>query len=122
MNILIIDSDSEVIDYTEEIILNTPGIPSPSIQRAPDGQQAADLMMNTAPELLISEVNLAGADGVSLLSSFRQNYAATPIIVMTKELDSQQMAALRGLNVHAILFKPVVPEYIHHAITTALNI
>ena len=122
MNILIIDNDPEVADYTEEVVLNTPGISSPSVVRASDGQQGAELLFSASPELIIAEVNLPGADGISILSSFRQENATTPIIVISTTLDPTQIAQLRSLNVHSILFKPLVPEYIHQAITGALNI
>jgi len=122
VNILIIENDAEVADYTEEVLLNTPGIPSPSIVRASNGQEGAELLFSAAPELVIAEAHLPGADGVSILASFRQQNNTTPLIIIADSLEPDQMAHLRSLNVHSILFKPFMPEYLHQAVIGALNI
>ena len=122
MNILIIDSDQEVADYIEEVLLNTPGIDSPNTKRAAEAEEANNLLYNASPDLVITEMDVPGSDGITIISAFRQYNAQTPVIVITKELDADTLSQLKLLNIHSVFAKPLIPEYIHQAITSALNI
>ncbi len=121
MDILIIEDDNEVAEYIEEVILNTQGLESATIGRATSGEQGMQLLETMTPDLVILDVNLPGANGIMLLEPFRAKHPDIPVIIVSGFLDAAKLAMLRTLNVHTALFKPITPEGIHKAITSALN-
>ena len=77
--ILIVDDEPSVLDVLA-VLLTDEGY---QVQTAPDGQVALDLIADTLPDLLITDVMMPVLDGWRLLAAVRERTPALPVIVIS---------------------------------------
>ena len=79
------------------------------VQAASDGQQALELIENTAPDLVLLDVMMPKMDGFTVCSRVRE-FSAVPIIIVTAR--GQDQDKVRGLDLGAddYLTKPFMVE------------
>ena len=77
---------------------------------ARDGREAQEALSRQAVDLIVSDVNMPGMDGLALIRWARQeSKLTTPIIVLSSRCDQSSMAeqlAVHGINVHPKPFSP----------------
>lgn len=87
-----------------------------------DGAKALDLMREQRPDLLVTDVNMPGMDGMQLLEAVRsESLLKNGAIVLTSRCDQAEIearAAGLGATVHP---KPFSPLHLMEAIETALR-
>lgn len=80
------------------------------VKFAVDGQDAFDcLYAGLRPDLIITDLNMANVDGVTLLNRIRRdrNFENLKVAVMSAEKDQEKVKQLNGLNVFSFVPKPV---------------
>ncbi len=112
MATIIIVDDSEAIRTHLRQVLEAAGH---KVIEAEDGTQGlAKILELKTPDLVISDYNMPGLDGVAMLTKVKEALGSGkfPIFMLTTETGEQLKAAGKAVGVNAWISKPFVPEKI----------
>lgn len=86
--------------------------------QATDGQQALDLARSSAFDLVLSDVNMPGMDGIALIRALRSEsaYKHTPILMLTTESSVDRKRAGKEAGATGWIVKPFDPAKLVAAI------
>jgi CheY-like chemotaxis protein len=109
---------AEDMPELRDIMRTTLGREGHSVETVPDGKPALELLQAnpSAFDLVISDHHMAVMNGLELVTLLRASAFPGRIIVFSSELDPEVTVAYRGLQVDAILFKPVLPHELRQII------
>lgn len=107
LRLVSVDDDRNTREMLEEA-LNSFGA---HVSSAPDAQSALDLIEKIAPDVLISDIGMAGEDGYDLIRQLRQRSSSqgadTPAIALTGYARPQDQGLTEAAGFDAYLSKPV---------------
>ena len=90
---------------------------------APTGDKALSLIREIRPDLLVTDVNMPGLDGLRLLEAVQaEALLAHPAIVLTSRCDQADIAARAGQMGAVVHPKPFSPKHLMEAIEAALAV
>ncbi len=81
-----------------------------SVQTAPDGYKALELLQNEAIDVIVLDMRMPGLDGLATLEAIREHDTLTPIIVLTGAIDVKQVADALKAGAAEVLLKPCPVE------------
>ncbi|HJV89015.1 MAG TPA: response regulator [Holophagaceae bacterium] len=84
--------------------------------------EVGDILQQHAPDLLLTDFNMPGANGATVIRMARRVLPELPVVVVTAFGDAETTALLKKLNVGAVLRKPVRPEDVKVAVAAALRV
>ncbi|MGN0916154.1 MAG: sigma-54-dependent transcriptional regulator [Succinivibrio sp.] len=104
--ILIVDDDSQL----REAIVDTLMLTGYSCLEASGGEEALTVLSKQKVDMVISDIQMAGMDGHTLLNSIHEKYPQIPVLLMTAYANIN--GAVRAMRDGAIdyLAKPFAPE------------
>jgi len=114
--ILLVDDEPHVIRVLR-LMLEREGY---DVWSANDGNEALDKMSARRPDVMVSDIQMAGMDGRELCRTVRQRYPdeTFPIFVMTSMTASQEREWVRELANVEFLEKPLSPRQLIARLTT----
>ncbi|MEC5217202.1 DNA-binding response OmpR family regulator [Actimicrobium sp. GrIS 1.19] len=106
--ILLVDDEPHVIRILR-LMLEREGY---HVESANDGNQALDKMVDFAPDVMITDIQMAGMDGRTLCRTARERYAQRTflILVMTSMTAMEERGWVRELSNIDFLEKPLSPR------------
>ncbi len=106
--VLLVD-DSTTLLMSIKAILEKAGY---GVQTATGGDAALKLLLTMKPNLMITDLNMPGMDGIALIKEVKKLPACRfmPILVMTTESQQQKRTDARAAGATGWLVKPVKPE------------
>jgi CheY-like chemotaxis protein len=106
--ILLVDDEPHVIRVLR-LMLEREGY---LVASANDGREALDIMAAGRPDVLVSDIQMAGMDGRDLCRITRERYPsdAFPIFVMTSMTGAEEREWVRALGNIEFLEKPLSPR------------
>jgi two-component system chemotaxis response regulator CheY len=118
---LIVEDDASSADFLETVLLDVPGLDVIIVQSAAAARRA--LLSERQFALIITDVNLPGEDGLSLVASVRGMPArkATPVVVITSDDDESLERRAAGMGVRAFFTKPYSPGRLRDIVHSILN-
>jgi DNA-binding response OmpR family regulator len=116
--ILIIDDDTSFRDLLR-IHLSAAGY---EVQVAEDGVTGGRALLELAPDLIVSDVNMPFLDGFELLSLMRADpgTASIPVILLSGRSDGDTMAKAVELGAADFLTKPVTRDQLLESVEACL--
>lgn len=92
------------------------------IDDAAGGRSALDKARNLQYDMVVTDLNMPGLDGLGLVKALRQlaGYAQTPIMVLTTETSDEMKATLREAGASGWMSKPYTSERMTAALTRML--
>lgn len=89
---------------------------------AADGQQALEVIRETHPQLVITDISMPFMNGIELAKAVRQEFPPTRIIFLTGYDDFQYIHAAMLLKSDDYLLKPVQMKELHEKVQQALEV
>lgn len=77
---------------------------------ASDGREALDRITALEPDVAVVDLNMPGLDGLQLLDALTQEDVKTRVVILTGNLDSDQVYRAVELGAAAVLSKLIEPE------------
>jgi two-component system chemotaxis response regulator CheY len=107
-NILVVD-DSASIRNMVSFTLKQQGH---QVTEAVDGNAGLAKARTGAFDLVLTDVNMPGMDGITLCGELRKlpNYKTTPILILTTESSAEMKQKGKSVGATGWLVKPVSPE------------
>ena len=88
---------------------------------APDGVRGLQVAMDSAPDLILLDLNMPYRDGLETLRLIRSVKPEMKVMILTAVMDDPAQAEARKLGVTDILFKPVSIQDLAAAVRRALG-
>jgi len=110
--ILIVEDDAAV----REVFRRTVERAGYAAATAETAEQALALMDDAAPELVLTDVRMAGLSGIDLLERVRSEYPDVDVLVVTGLDDMETAVAAMKAGAYDFLVKPVEPAQVEHVI------
>ena len=112
--ILVVD-DSASVRQVVGIALKGKGY---EVIEATDGNDALGKLDGTKLNLIVSDVNMPGMDGITLLKEVKQmpSYKFTPVLMLTTEAGEDMKAKGQAAGAKAWLVKPFQPDVLLSAV------
>ncbi|WP_291811654.1 response regulator [Limnobacter sp.] len=117
-NILLID-DANTIRKVCAHILTQAGHVVRTAASAEEGIR--DIVDSGAPDLIITDIDMPGMDGLELCNRIRKTGATVPIVVITSYSDKEMIQRAKTLGLAGWLLKPVTPEALIQKANSALG-
>ena len=107
-HILVVDDDPEVRRFVA-LLLQTAGH---TVVEASGGRQALDRLGREHPDLVLSDINMPGMDGIQMLMQIRQmeDKETLPVIMVSTEGSEERMSEAMELGASGYVLKPFTPE------------
>ncbi len=115
--VLIIDDEPDLVELMESEI-RTLGVETLT---AFDGAKGLQIIKAEKPDLILSDLNMPGVDGMEMLRILQENKIDTPVIFVTGFGDKEVMRQASVLGNFDFIEKPVDLEYLLHAVKTGLE-
>jgi len=111
LHILIVD-DSMLIRQVVKKVVRQAGLDVAGFLEAANGQEALDILMKTPVDLVLSDINMPGMDGIEMLMRLRQieRLQELPVIMVTTEGSEERINEAMDLGASGYVLKPFTPE------------
>ncbi|MCC0014369.1 MAG: response regulator [Hoeflea sp.] len=107
--------DSRTIRNMLLVTLNNAGF---DIVQAEDGIEGLEVLEESNPDVIVTDINMPRLDGFGFIEGVRQNdrYRAIPILVLTTESDAEKKNRAREAGATGWIVKPFDPSKLIAAI------
>ena len=111
MIVLVVD-DSAVTRALIKRTISLSGLPVHEILEAGDGAEAIQVLAARGADVLITDINMPGMNGVELVRAVRADrvLAQIPVLVVSTDGSHARRQVMEGLGVTGYLSKPFRPE------------
>ena len=117
LRIAVADDEVDMRDYLERIL---PRLGFEVVAVAENGRQLVDLVLETRPDLIITDIKMPEMDGIEASTTICRTYAV-PVILISAFHDPQLIARAEQDHVLAYLVKPVKQADLSTAIAIAMR-
>jgi DNA-binding NtrC family response regulator len=116
--ILVIDDEDSIRDYLS-MMLEREGY---GVRASADGRKALKLYAQEAFDVVITDIQLPGIDGIEVLKTLRERDPTIPVVIVTGH--ASQESAIEALNLGAFyyLLKPVSNDELKQVVRNALEV
>jgi DNA-binding response OmpR family regulator len=83
--------------------------------------EVSEHVTSSAPDLIVSDYQMPGCNGSTLVRMARKANPDVPLLVLTAFKDDEMEAGLLKLGVKRVLTKPIEPESLLEAVRAALE-
>jgi len=90
--------------------------------QAADGREALEILRGEGADLVVSDLNMPGMDGLKLLATMREEGMDTPLIIVTAQGEVESAVAAMKLGAADYLQRPFDLDTLEIAMTRALSV
>jgi two-component system response regulator AtoC len=90
--------------------------------QAADGREALEILRGEGADLVVSDLNMPGMDGLKLLATMREEGMDTPLIIVTAQGEVESAVAAMKLGAADYLLRPFDLDTLEIAMTRALSV
>ena len=102
MKILVIEDQADIRDTLKDLLI-TAGF---NVLEAENGEQGLDMMGKHAIDLVISDLNMPGMDGLTMCGHMKEQGYRAPIFMLTTQTSPDLKAKAKDAGVVAWIIKP----------------
>ena len=117
-SIMVVDDEEELLNFLCGILGK-----EYSVIRAAGGDQALELLKRNLPDLIVSDIMMAGTDGMELCRRIRDNMETSHIPVILLTARTGETSRIEGFEcgADAYIEKPFSPDYLKKQIASILH-
>jgi len=116
-NILIVDDEADIRELLSELLVD-----QGKLFCAENGSHALQLLEEVRFDVVISDYNMPGLNGLQLLQSIRERKCMVPLIWITGNSTTELMTEAKRVGVFDYLEKPFDIEQVKNQVQAALNL
>lgn len=118
MNKILVADDSMTARMILRRCLEMVGWKNAVFLEAKDGQEALELALREAPDLIVADLNMPRMDGEKLLTALKADARtnAVPVLIASSAVNPQKNERLTAIGAHGIVAKPVSPAALRQAL------
>ncbi len=114
--ILLVDDDPQVLRTSARLL----SVHNHQVLSAASGLAALRIVMDEPIELVVSDLNMRPLDGLDLLRRLRMTHPDLPFILMSGDVEVDQVAEAMQFGLSNLLLKPTEPARFEEAVQGAL--
>ncbi len=80
------------------------------VARCLDGEETVKAVRKHKPDVLVLDIRMPGTDGLSLLRQMRKEKLSTRVVLLTGELDEEELAEAVRLGARGLVLKEMAPK------------
>jgi len=80
------------------------------VARCLDGEETVKAVRKHKPDVLVLDIRMPGTDGLSLLRQMKKEKLSTRAVLLTGELDEEELAEAVRLGVRGLVLKEMAPK------------
>jgi len=103
ISILLAEDEDELREYLKEYL----EIFFKRVYSASCGETALDIYKHKKPDIILSDINMPGIDGLDFVSQIRQGDQKTKVIIMSAHSEQDKLLQAIGLHLEKYLIKPI---------------
>lgn len=113
IDVLIVDDSAAIRKILQRVMLQAE-VPLGRVIEAGDGAEALSMLKHQKVNLILSDINMPGMDGLQLLSALKSNRTlkSVPVVMVTTEGGSSKVMEAVGLGAAGYVRKPFTAEQI----------
>lgn len=104
--ILVVEDDLEL----QEAVAETLKLAAFKVRTASNGFEALEVLERCAVDMVVSDVNMDGMDGIELLENIRKTHAQLPVLIVTAYADVAKAVSAMRLGAVDFMLKPFEPS------------
>ena len=116
--VLIVEDDKALL----EALIDTLELAGIECFQADSSESAILFLKKTSVNLVVSDVEMTGMNGVGLLQYVMQNFSQTPVLLMTAFAEVDKAVEAMKLGAVDYLAKPFSPEVLLNQVTRYMNL
>jgi two-component system chemotaxis response regulator CheY len=122
MNPILVSDDSAMMRKLILRLIAQAGVPVESALEAADGAEALALLGQSAPSLILCDINMPNMNGLQLLACIREQKLApgVPIVMITTENGEAQVRQAVALGARGYIRKPFTVDDIRSTVAPLL--
>ena len=106
--ILVVDDDDTIRNGVSQMLCRL----GYDVLSAESGEKGLALCLNNRLDLVITDFNMSGMDGIHLAYQVKEKSPSTPVVLMTGDDKEVILARIKGTAVAKALFKPFFYLYL----------
>jgi two-component system chemotaxis response regulator CheY len=120
LSFLLVEDSATVRQFVKTVLQDS--FPGSELLEAADGRTALAAMKNNRVNLIVTDLQMPGMDGLSFVQLLRNNAVLKrkPVLVLSGAVTEEAKASLASLEKIAVLSKPVKPEALVSAVKNLL--
>lgn len=117
---LLVEDSATVRQFVKTVLADS--FPGSELIEAADGRTALAAMKNNRVNLIVTDLQMPGMDGLSFVQLLRNNAVLKrkPVLVLSGAVTEEAKASLASLDKISVLAKPVQPEALVSAVKNLL--
>lgn len=116
--VMIVDDDVQICSLVADILSSTY-----RVRKAKDGQEAMELLAVELPDLVITDVDMPGMNGIEFLRKVKENELTRhiPVIILAFKTDVASEVDSYNLGSEAFISKPFLPQQLTAIVGSVLK-
>jgi CheY-like chemotaxis protein len=116
--VLVVDDCAVDRTLTGEILKRDTGF---TVEFARDGEEGLEKIAQSPPDIVLTDLQMPGVDGLQLVSTVRERYPRVPVILMTSQ--GSEEIAFRALHLGAASYVPksLLPDNLRNTVSKVLQ-
>lgn len=91
------------------------------VLEAANGEDGYDLYLEYKPDIVLSDIEMPGKNGVDMVRSIRENDLSTIVIMVTAYSNEEYLLDLINLNINHYILKPITSDNLLSGIVKSLG-
>ena len=118
--VMLVDDELDIL-YGLQLMLDWESLGFQVTAMCIDGYEALEMCEQAVPDIIITDIQMSGMDGLALGQCVKERYPKTQLIILTSYSDYGYLKKAIDLRVGAYLLKPVDEEQLKEALRKAAS-
>ena len=105
LSVLVVEDDRQALKLVSQLIAKK--FPGEQIRSADNGRQGVELCRERLPDIVITDINMAGMDGVQMAVRIKELKDDARFIVLTGYSDQEHLDTFKEIGASAYIVKPI---------------